>query len=219
MPISLVLLAGKSGLWKLTHRFGALLFIPFGLWDNSPIPSLGGSDWLLIVLAAANRDRWWLYVLAATAASIAGAWPMYRIGEKSGEKALDEKLGPRRSKKIRDAFEKHGALAMFVGAIAPPPMPTSAFIGTAGAMKMPPKRFLMALSSGRLLRFAVIGWVASRYGRHIFQFLTKYYKPALFTLLALGIAGGLVALYYWRKARHNKKSEELATQRPKPQAA
>ena len=214
-----VLYAGKHQLWRLTHRFGALLFIPFGLWDNSPIPSIGGSDWLLIVLAASNKERWWLYALAATAASILGAWPMYRIGEKSGEKALDEKLGAKRAKKIRAAFEKHGAMAMFIGAIAPPPIPTSAFIGTAGAMKMDLKRFLIALTSGRLLRFMIVGWVASRYGRHIFEFLSKYYKPALFTLLALGIAGGFVALYYWRKARHNKKSEDRGTRHPKPQAA
>ena len=219
MPILALALAGKSGLWKLVHRFGALLFIPFGLWDNSPIPSLGGSDWLLVVLAASNRERWWLYALVATAASIVGAWPMYRIGEKSGEKALDEKLGERRAQKIRDAFKKRGALAMFLGAIAPPPMPTSAFIGTAGAMKMSFRRFLVALASGRLLRFMVIGWVASRYGRHIFQFLTRYYKPAMYTLIALGVVGGLVALYYWRKARHHKESEDRGIRQPKPKAA
>ncbi len=220
MPIlALVALFKSNVLWNWAHRFGALLFFPLALWDNSPIPAVGSSDWLLIVLAASNRERWWMYALVATVASVIGAWPMYRIGQKGGEKALDEKLGEKRAKKIRDTFQKRGALAMFVGAIAPPPIPTSAFIGTAGAMKYSLQRTLIALGFGRLLRFSLLGWIASRYGRHIFQFLTKYYKPALFTLLGLAVIGGIFALHYWRKARHKKQKEDAGEHVPHQSAA
>jgi membrane protein YqaA with SNARE-associated domain len=190
------------------QRFGAFLFFPLAIWDNSPIPAIGSVDALLIILAASKIEFWWYYALMATAASVIGAWPMYRLGAKSGEEALDKKLGSARAKKIRSAFEKRGSMALFLGAMAPPPIPTSAFIGTAGAMKFPPRRFLIALGSGRLLRFMLLGWVASRYGRHIFHFLTRYYKPAIFILLALGIVGSIFALRAWKKARKQKKSED-----------
>ena len=209
----------KVAYWNWVHRFGAFLFFPLAVWDNSPIPALGSVDALLVILAASNHELWWYYALMATAASIIGAWPMYRIGAKSGEAALDEKLGAERAKKIRGAFEKHGGLAMFIGAIAPPPIPTAAFIGTAGAMKFSPRRFLVALGSGRLLRFTILAWVASRYGRHIFQFLSKYYKPAIVILLALGIVGGIFALRAWKKARKQKKSEDAGRRVPERNVA
>jgi membrane protein DedA with SNARE-associated domain len=219
MSLLLVLFAAKATYWSWVHRFGAFMFFPLALWDNSPIPAMGSVDALLIVLAAHNHELWWYYALMATAASVIGAWPMYRIGAKGGEAALDQKLGEKRAKKIREAFEKRGSLAMFIGAIAPPPIPTAAFIGTAGAMKFSPRRFLLALGFGRLLRFMLLGWIASRYGRNIFQFLTKYYKPAIFTFTLIGVVGGLVALHYWRKARNRKKSEDSGGRMPERNAA
>jgi membrane protein DedA with SNARE-associated domain len=200
--------AFKFAYRPLINRFGAFLFFPLAIWDNSPIPAIGSVDAVLIILATSNHDLWWYYALMATAASVIGAWPMYRIGAKGGEEALDKKLGSARAKKIRSAFEKRGGMAMFLGAMAPPPIPTSAFIGTAGAMKFPARRFLIALGSGRLLRFMLLGWVASRYGRHIFHFLTQYYKPAIFVLLTLAIVGGIFALRAWKRARQQKKSED-----------
>lgn len=217
---SLALIAALKFAYRpLIHKFGAFLFFPLALWDNSPIPAIGSVDAVLIILAASNRELWWYYALMATAASVIGAWPMYRIGAKSGEEALDKKLGADRAKKIRSAFEKHGSLAMFIGAMAPPPVPTSAFIGTAGAMKFPPQRFLVALGSGRLLRFVLLGWISSRYGRHIFRFLTQYYKPAIVILLALGIVGGIFALRAWKKARKQKKSEDSGGRVPQRNVA
>lgn len=203
----------------LAHRFGAFMFIPLGFLDNSPVPMPGSMDALLIFLAASKKELWWYYALMATVGAVLGAWPMYRLGLKGGETALDEKLGEKRAKKIRQVFEKYGFWSIFFGAIAPPPIPASAFIATAGAMKYSAKRYLIALTSGRLLRFMLVGWIASRYGRHIFQFFTKYYKPAVITFICLGVVGGLVALYYWRRARGKKKSEDAGGKVPQENAA
>src|SRR3569832_176027 len=217
-PLAIVA-AFKFAFWSWVHRFGAFLFFPLALWDNSPIPAMGSSDALLVILAASNREHWWYYALMATVASIVGAWPMYKLGAKGGEKALDDKLGEERAKKIRTRFKEHGGLTMFIGAIAPPPIPTAAFIGTAGAMKFSPRRFLLSLGFGRLLRFMLLGWIASRYGRHIFQFLSKYYKPAIAVLVVLGVVAGIFALRAWKKARKQKKSEDAGGQVPQRNAA
>jgi membrane protein YqaA with SNARE-associated domain len=217
-PIAALIFKSKL-MGTLAHRFGAFLFFPLGFLDNSPIPMPGSMDALLIFLAASKKELWWYYALMATAGAVISSWPMYRLGSKGGEKALDEKLGESRAKKIRTVFEKYGFWSIFFGAIAPPPVPCSAFIATAGAMEYSTGRFLAALTSGRLLRFGLVGWVASRYGRHIFQFLTKYYKPAMFALLALAVVGGIFAIRYWRRARGRKKSEDAGARVPQRDVA
>ncbi len=206
-PIAVLIFKSKM-MGTLAHRFGAFLFFPLGFLDSSPIPVPGSMDALLIFLAASKKEYWWYYALMATAAAVISSWPMYNLGARGGKKALDEKLGEGRAKKIRSVFQKYGFWSIFFGAIAPPPVPFSAFIATAGAMKYSVRRFLAALTSGRLLRFGLLGWITSRYGRHIFHFLTKYYKPAVIALLALAIVGGVFALRSWRQARGRKKSED-----------
>ncbi len=218
-PVIMAWLFKSHLLGRYVHRFGAFIFFPLGLLDNSPVPMPGSMDALLIYLASSNHELWWYYALMATAGAVMGAWPMYRLGVRGGEKALDEKLGERRAKKIRDVFRRYGFWSVFVGVIAPPPVPASAFLGTAGAMEYPPHRFLLAVTSGRLLRFGLVGWIAQRYGRHIFQFFTRYYQPAVWTLLAVGVVGGLVALYYWRRARRHRKAEGSSELRPEEKAA
>lgn len=218
MPF-LILFAVTSTFWNLVRRFGAFMFFPLAFLDNSVIPVPGSMDALLIVLAGAHKELFWYYALMATAASVVGAWPTYKIGEKSGEEALNKRLGEKRAQKVCRTFEKYGFWSIFVGAIAPPPVPTAAFIGTAGAMRYSMQKVAAALAMGRVARYMLIAWIASRYGQHIFGFLTKYYKPALWTLVVLGIAGGTFALIKYRKARNQKKAEDSGAQVPQRNAA
>jgi membrane protein YqaA with SNARE-associated domain len=190
-----------SAFWSLVRRFGAFAFIPVGLLDNSVIPLPGSMDALLIVLAASHKELWWYYALMATLGSVIGGFVSYHIAAKGGKDTLEKKLGEKRAKKAFSFFERWGFWSIFFGAVAPPPVPIVFFLGTAGALQYPRKWFLVALSLGRLLRFALVGWVASRYGRHIFSFFSKYYRPAFWTLLVLGIAGGIAALVWYKRFR------------------
>lgn len=190
-----------SAIWRLVRRFGAFAFIPVGLLDNSVIPLPGSMDALLVVLAAAHKDLWWYYVLWATLGSVIGGFVSYHIAAKGGKDTLEKKLGKKRAEKAYSLFERWGFWSVFAGAIAPPPVPILFFLGAAGAMQYPRKWFLLALSTGRFVRFAIVGWVASRYGRHIFTFFSKYYKPAFWALLILGIAGGIAAFIWYKRFR------------------
>jgi len=193
--------------WKALHRYGVLVFIGMGLIDNSVLPTPGGMDALVIVLSAHRRESWWYYALAATIGSIVGALLNYSIARKGGKEALDKRLGDKRAKKVNRAFEKWGFWSVFLSSLAPPPVPTAAFIAAAGALQYPQKKFLLALSSGRVLRFSIAAWVASRYGTQIFRFFARYYEPALWTLVSLAVAGGLAALIYWRRRKREKHGE------------
>lgn len=207
MDMTLLAAPLVHSLWIALRRFGALVFFPLGLVDMSVIPAPGSFDALLIVFTAAHKDLWWYYALMATAGSVFGAWPSFRLGRKGGEEALEKKLGSRRSKKIFSAFERWGFWSMFVGAIAPPPMPASAFVLAAGALKYPWHRFLVSWTLARLLRFGLLAWITSRYGHHIFRWLRGYYQPALWTTAALGVMAGGIALWYYLRERRRRSEE------------
>ena len=159
-------------------------------------------DALLIVLAASHKELWWYYVLWATLGSVVGGFVSYHIAAKGGKDTLEKKLGKKRAEKAYSIFERWGFWSVFAGAIAPPPVPIVFFLGTAGALQYPRKLFLLALSTGRLVRFAIVGWFASVYGRHIFSFFSKYYKPAFWTLLVLGVGAGIAALVWYKRFRN-----------------
>ena len=82
----------------------------------------------------------------------------------------------------------------------------------AGALEYPWKRFLLALSFARLIRFFVITWMASRYGRQIFDFFGRYYQPALWSLVGIAMAGAIGGLlYYLRATEHRAEDADRAT--------
>jgi membrane protein YqaA with SNARE-associated domain len=199
-------------LWVLVRRFGALVFFPLGLLDMSVVPAPGSFDALLIVLTAAHKDLWWYYALMATAGSVFGAWPSFQLGRKGGEAALEKRLGASRSKKIFKAFQRWGFWSMFVGAVAPPPMPASAFVLAAGALKYPWPKFLLAWIFGRIVRFGLIAWITMEYGSHIFRWFRGYYRPALWTIAVLSIAGGGVALWFYIRERRRSGNRPKQTQ-------
>lgn len=195
------------GLGIIVRRFGAFVFFPLGLLDMSFLAP-GSFDALLIVLTAAHKQLWWYYALMATAGSAFGAWFTFQLGRKGGEEALDKRLGASRSRKIAFAFQRWGFWSLFVGAIAPPPTPASAFVMIAGALRYPWHRFLLSWTLARLLRYGFIGWIIARYGSDIFHWLRGYYRPALWTVATLGILGGAVALWFYIRERRRRTADQ-----------
>ena len=195
-----------AAVWKLVQKVGALAFIPLGLIDNSVIPLPGSMDALTIVLAASRKELWWFYAIMATVGALLGGYLTYHLARKGGKEALDKKLKPNKAKRVHEIFGRYGFWSVFAGAIAPPPVPIVPFLATAGAMEYSRHKFLIALGTGRLVRFSLVAWLASRYGKHIFSFFAKYYKPALWTLVALAVAGGIAALIYYRRSKKRAKS-------------
>lgn len=192
--------------WLL--RLGGPGLILLAQVDNSPIPVPGSMDVLLIILASSRKELWWYYALMALVGSLIASYFTYRLSKKGGKETLEKKLGPDRAKKVYKVFEKYGFLSLLVGAVAPPPIPMSAFLMSAGALQYPLKKFMAAVGLGRAIRYGAIGFLASIYGHRIIHAMYHYYKPLLIFAIVMGVGGGLVALYYYRKARNNKKHED-----------
>jgi membrane protein YqaA with SNARE-associated domain len=213
----MVIFFSSHALMPWLHRLGGPGLLLLAQVDNSPIPVPGSMDVLLIILCSSRKDLWWYYALMALIGAVVAGYITYRLSAKGGKETLEKKLGDKRAKKVYSIFEKYGFLSVFLGAMAPPPVPMSAFLMAAGAMQYPFKKFLAALTLGRAIRYALIGYFASIYGHRILRVASHYYKPMLIGVIVLSVGGGIFALYQWR--RHKGESAKPKKQRPATNAA
>jgi len=195
------------------RRFGGLGLIAVGIADASLIPMPGSVDVLTIVLAASNRDWWPYYAALATVGAVSGGYLTYRLGRKGGQAGLEKRLSHERFEQVRHAFAKGGFGAIFVPALLPPPVPMVPFLLAAGAAKYPCKKFLLALTLGRAIRYTVIALLASIYGRQILRFIRRYQQPVLWSFIALVILASFWGIGYYLWSKRTSKKHQAQTRK------
>ncbi len=189
--------------WSWLRHLGGVGLILLGLADNSVVPLPGSMDVLTILLAARHHDLWWYYALMATVGAVIGGYVTYYLARKGGKEAFERKLSKSRADKVFKRFERWGFFAVAVPALLPPPFPIVPFLLAAGALQYSRQKFVAALTVGRGIRFTIVAGLGALYGRHIVRFFSRYYKPALFTLIGLAVIAGILSLvqYYRYKNR------------------
>src|SRR6202023_870988 len=102
-------------------------------------------------------------------------------GRKGGDAALHRYVPNRLLDRTKRWAQGHPALAVFVPAVLPPPIPLSPFLLAAGALKIPVRRFMLVFAAARALRYGFIVWLAVRYGRRVTRLwsaaMDKYSTP------------------------------------------
>ena len=190
------------------HQLGGPGLVLVGILDASFIPMPGSVDVFTIALAAGNRPWWWYYAIMATVGAVAGAYFTYRIGQKGGKEALEKRFPKPKLEKVYKKFERGGFGTLFVAALMPPPVPLVPFVVAAGALEYPSRKFLTAIGSGRAIRYFLLAYLASIYGREIIGWTRKYYQPILWTFVGLVVMGGIAAaIYFWRRKQQSKKQQ------------
>lgn len=199
----------KSSSWTWLLRLGGPGLIVVGLIDNSVIPIPGGMDFFVILLAAHHPKWWFYYALMAIVGALAGGYITYRLAKKGGKAELEKKIGKTRSEKVYNRFGKGAFSSVLVSAVLPPPFPMVPVLMAAGVMQYPPKKFLSALGIGRGIRFFALAFLGHIYGTEIVGWFSRYYKPFLYALIGLGVAGSMAALVYfkWYRPRHKSEGE------------
>lgn len=176
------------------YALGGLGFIPLGLLDNSVIPLPGSMDILTIFLSARRQQLWLYYASMATIGSVIGGFVTYRLARKGGKETLMRRFPEHKLKKAYDIFSRWGFGAIALPALLPPPLPMVPFLLAAGTMQYPLKKFVLALTLGRMVRYTLLAFLAARYGRQILAFIAQHSYPALFILVSL-VATVAVALF------------------------
>jgi len=187
------------------YQLGGLGFIPLGVLDNSIIPLPGSMDVLTIFLSARNEQLWLYYALMATFGSVAGGFVTYRLARKGGKETLARRFPPKTLDKVYKRFERWGLGAIAIPALLPPPVPMLPFLFAAGAMQYPMRKFLFALTVGRIVRYTLLAFLAARYGRQILAFISQHAHPALFIIV--GLIATVAAVFFFvfvgkRQERH-----------------
>jgi membrane protein YqaA with SNARE-associated domain len=189
-----------QAIWHWIVRLGAFGFIPLGIADASVIPLPGSMDVLTVVLASREKELWPYYAAMATLGSVIGGYFTYRLGLKGGEETFEKRTSPRMVQKVRRLFERSGFGAIALPALLPPPVPMVPFVMAAGAAQYPLKKFLLALTLGRLVRYSLLSFFAARYGRAILAWLADLGHPLPVILVTLCfLLAGIVALVIWRR--------------------
>lgn len=196
--------------WTWLRRLGGPGLILLGLADNSIVPLPGSMDVFTIILAANHREWWLYYAFMATLGAVLGGYVTYRLGREGGRESLEKKFSKEKADKVYKKFEHAGFWAVAIPAMLPPPVPIVPFLLAAGAMQYPRKKFLASLAVGRGARFTIVAFIAAHFGTQLFQFFSKYYKPAMYALIALAVVGSLAGLWWYRHYRrtHPRRSSQ-----------
>lgn len=191
--------------WSWLERLGGVGLILLGFVDNSPLPLPGGMDALTVILAANQKQWWWYYAIMATIGGVLGGYITFSLARKGGKEGLEKKMSAKKAGWARKKFEKYGFWSLFVPALLPPPVPYSPFLIVAGGLDYSPRRFFVAVGAARALRYFALAYLGSSYSRQIFSFFHQYYKPMLWTLLGLAVAGGIAGgVYAWKRRKEGK---------------
>ncbi len=185
------------------------VLIPLGPWGVFLIALLDAAafgipmDPVVATFVYKDPARALLYALMGAAGSALGSLVPYIIGYKGGEAFVVKKVGQAKFSRIHGLSEKYGDLALVIPAMLPPPTPFKLFVFSAGVLEMNWLHFLLAVFTGRVLRFSILAALVIEFGPGIVQLteaVAKQHKGAvLITLLAL-VALGL-AIYFARKRR------------------
>ena len=166
-------------------HLGGLGFIPLGLLDSSVIPLPGSMDVLTIVLSARKQELWLYYAFMATVGSVIGGFVTYRLARKGGKETLERKFPARTLEKVYKIFARWGFGGIAIVALLPPPAPMVAFVFAAGAMQYSVKKFLVALTLGRIVRYSLLAFLAAHYGRHVLTAISQHGHPVLIVVIGL----------------------------------
>jgi membrane protein YqaA with SNARE-associated domain len=186
----------------IRHLGGPGLFL-LAILDSTPIPTLGGVDILLAILAARHVEPWWFYALLATSGSVIGAYITFHAARLGGADYLRRKFGEKRVNNFLGLFDRWGTSGLVLSAAVPVPFPTSAFFAAAGVLDYSTRRFLGVVAAARAVRYVTISLVAFTYGRH---FIRALRNPSQYYGWLVGI-GVVVMMLFLAAAMVKKKLE------------
>jgi membrane protein YqaA with SNARE-associated domain len=208
-------LSAPKFLLKYTAWLAALKTL--GAWGVFVISILDSAafgvpmDPLVAGYVYANPHKAWLYCVAGALGSALGSLVPYGLGRAGGELFLLKRIDEARLKRIRDRFERQEFLALMVPAMLPPPTPFKLLVFSAGVFEMKPVPFLLAIISGRLVRFGLLSVLTIIFGPQIVAETKLLIKSHPSVLVLIGVALILVCYLVYRLLRQPAKeiAEEI----------
>ena len=192
---------------------------PLGAWGVLVVGAVDGAflglpvDAVVASYVYQNHGRFVLYALMASAGSALGSIVIYVIGYKGGEELLRKRIPPARFEKIHAAFDKHPFWSLMLPAMLPPPTPFKLFVLAAAVSEMGFVRFLLAIFSGRMVRFLILGLLTIKFGPDVVHLFGMLFRQHYEWFLGAIVAGLLVWLVMRRKMKKTIAEDVADSQR------
>lgn len=168
------------------HAWRTLFIVSYLENFISPIPG----DILVAPLSAQQPERKWFIVAYATGASILGSLTGYLIGfflfQSIGAPLVAWYGGEDAFVLFKTVFEKYGFATLFVVAFTP--LPDKVFTVLSGVASLSLLPFVLAMTLGRALRFAIVAYLAATYGRSAYAFLRTKFGLVTFIISIVVVA-------------------------------
>ncbi len=151
-----------------------------------------------------------LYVIMGAAGSALGSCILYWIGYEGGEKLLRKRMSPERFARIHASFERHEFWALMFPSMLPPPTPFKLFVLAAAAFEMNFWHFLLAIFSGRFVRFTIISLLTIKFGPQFVEWSGRFLGQHIFW--ALGAVLEILAIWWVVRRVKNKRKNSNGSQ-------
>ena len=193
----------------ILQRYTALLWAllkPLGAWGVFAIAGIDSAflgmplDAVVATYVYSNPKRFLLYVIMASAGSAIGSLVLYFIGYKGGEVFLERKMPKAKFEKIRTSFDRHEFWALMFPAMMPPPFPFKVFVLAAAVFEMRLEHFLLAIFSGRFVRFLILAILTIKFGPQAIDIVRRVFLHHMPLVLGVVLAI-LIGLLIWRRKK------------------
>lgn len=191
--------------------FGPLLM---GVLDSSFLVLPFGNDLLVIYMVAQKHHGAPWYVLAAATGSTIGAATLALVARKLGKQGICKLAGEKQFNRLQKSLNHRAAVAIAVGALAPPPFPYTIVVAVASALDQSLTEILVTNFFARAVRFSILAYLAMRFGDGILRVLQSdpfRWSVEGFTVLCLVLSG--FSMWKWvnnmrgeRRSRREDKS-------------
>jgi membrane protein YqaA with SNARE-associated domain len=189
--------------WKLVIlpvlvKWGVLGAFAVGALDSSTIPV--PMDALIAVWVWKDQRHFWAYSLAAAVGSAIGGLLPYALGRAGGELFILKRVNRERYERMKLRFEKQEFWAMAIPSALPPPTPWKLFVFAAGVFEMRVAPFMLAVFTGRMVRWLVLSLLVIKLGPSAVDVVAHHALTAL-----LGVGGIAVLGFAWWWTRKGRK--------------
>ena len=191
--------------WKLVIlpvlvKWGILGAGAVAVLDSSTIPV--PMDALIAVWVWKDQAHFWAYCLMAAAGSAVGGLLPYALGRAGGELFILKRVNRDHYERMKLRFEKQEFLAMAIPSALPPPTPWKAFVFAAGVFEMRLLPFMLAVFTGRLVRWLILSVVVVKLGPEALGMVQHHALTLL--LVVLGLAAVGFAIWWLRKRQRGE---------------
>lgn len=168
------------------HALSWLSLFSFSEASFFPVPA---DVPLVAILLGRGLDRWKLYCLVTTVASVLGGLFGYAIGyflfDTVGRWLIGMYGMEQAFSTVGDMFRENAFWAVFISGFTP--IPYKVFTISAGFFNVSFFVFLIASVLSRALRFFSVGYIVKVFGKDVASFVFRYFNILTFLIAALVI--------------------------------